>query len=35
VWEVSFSDDAGRTCAVTRVTTAVRSLPGGQSPASG
>ena len=35
VWDVSFSDDAGRTCAVTRMTIAVRSLPGGQPPASG
>jgi hypothetical protein len=35
VWDVSFSDDAGRTCAVTRMTIAVRPLPGGQPPASG
>ncbi len=27
VWDVSFSDDADRTCAVTRMTIAVRSLP--------
>jgi uncharacterized protein (TIGR00369 family) len=25
IWDVSFSDDAGRTCAVTRMTIAVRS----------
>ena len=35
VWDVIFSDDAGRTCAVTRMTIAVRPLPSGQSPASG
>jgi 1,4-dihydroxy-2-naphthoyl-CoA hydrolase len=29
VWDVTFSDDAGRTCAVTRMTIAVRPLPGG------
>jgi 1,4-dihydroxy-2-naphthoyl-CoA hydrolase len=29
VWDVRFSDDAGRTCAVTRMTIAVRALPGG------
>jgi len=28
VWDVLFSDDAGRTCAVTRMTIAVRPLPG-------
>jgi uncharacterized protein (TIGR00369 family) len=27
LWDVSFSDDAGRTCAVTRMTIAVRPLP--------
>ncbi len=27
VWDVSFSDDADRTCAVTRMTIAVRPLP--------
>jgi 1,4-dihydroxy-2-naphthoyl-CoA hydrolase len=27
VWDVTFSDDAGRTCAVTRMTIAVRTLP--------
>ena len=35
VWDVSFSDDAGRTCAVTRMTIAVRPPRGGQSPAMG
>jgi uncharacterized protein (TIGR00369 family) len=30
VWDVCFSDDAGRTCAVTRMTIAVRPLPAGQ-----
>jgi uncharacterized protein (TIGR00369 family) len=34
VWDVTFTDDAGRTCAATRVTTAVRPLPDGQSPVS-
>ncbi|HWG08920.1 MAG TPA: PaaI family thioesterase [Solirubrobacteraceae bacterium] len=29
VWDVRFSDDAGRTCAVTRMTIAVRALPEG------
>lgn len=29
LWDVSFSDDAGRTCAVTRMTIAVRPLPAG------
>ena len=29
VWDVTFSDDAGRTCAVTRMTIAVRPLPVG------
>jgi 1,4-dihydroxy-2-naphthoyl-CoA hydrolase len=28
VWDVRFSDDAGRLCAVTRMTIAVRPLPG-------
>ena len=30
VWDVRFSDDADRTCAVTRMTIAVRSAPTGQ-----
>jgi 1,4-dihydroxy-2-naphthoyl-CoA hydrolase len=30
VWDVRFNDDAGRTCAVTRMTIAVRPLPEGQ-----
>jgi len=30
VWDVRFSDDADRTCAVTRVTIAVRPVPAGQ-----
>jgi uncharacterized protein (TIGR00369 family) len=29
VWDVTFSDDDGRTCAVTRMTIAVRPLPDG------
>jgi 1,4-dihydroxy-2-naphthoyl-CoA hydrolase len=29
VWDVRFSDDAGRTCAITRMTIAVRALPDG------
>jgi 1,4-dihydroxy-2-naphthoyl-CoA hydrolase len=29
VWDVRFSDDADRTCAVTRITIAVRPLPAG------
>jgi uncharacterized protein (TIGR00369 family) len=29
VWDVRFSDDAGRLCAVTRMTIAVRALPAG------
>jgi uncharacterized protein (TIGR00369 family) len=33
VWDVSFSDDAGHACAVTRMTIAVRPLPAGSSPA--
>ncbi len=28
VWDVTFSDDDGRTCALTRMTIAVRPLPG-------
>lgn len=32
VWDVRFSDDAGRTCAVTRMTIAVRPFPDGYSP---
>ena len=32
VWDVRFSDDADRTCAVTRMTIAVRPLPDGQPP---
>ena len=28
VWDVSFTDDAGRTCAITRMTIAVRPAPG-------
>jgi uncharacterized protein (TIGR00369 family) len=32
VWDVRFSDDADRTCAVTRMTIAVRPLPEGQEP---
>jgi 1,4-dihydroxy-2-naphthoyl-CoA hydrolase len=32
VWDVRFSDDAGRTCAVTRMTIAVRRLPADQPP---
>jgi len=27
IWDVTFSDDAGRTCAVTRMTIAIRPLP--------
>jgi uncharacterized protein (TIGR00369 family) len=30
VWDVLFSDDAGRACAVTRMTIAVRPVPDGQ-----
>jgi 1,4-dihydroxy-2-naphthoyl-CoA hydrolase len=30
VWDVQFSDDEGRTCAVTRMTIAVRPAPPGQ-----
>jgi uncharacterized protein (TIGR00369 family) len=29
VWDVTFSDDEGRTCAVTRMTIAVRPMPDG------
>jgi 1,4-dihydroxy-2-naphthoyl-CoA hydrolase len=32
VWDVRFSDDAERTCAVTRMTIAVRPLPPGANP---
>jgi 1,4-dihydroxy-2-naphthoyl-CoA hydrolase len=32
VWDVRFSDDAGRTCAVTRMTIAVRPLPADRPP---
>jgi 1,4-dihydroxy-2-naphthoyl-CoA hydrolase len=32
VWDVRFSDDLDRTCALTRMTIAVRSLPDGQRP---
>jgi len=32
VWDVRFSDDADRTCAVTRMTIAVRKAPDGQAP---
>jgi 1,4-dihydroxy-2-naphthoyl-CoA hydrolase len=32
VWDVRFSDDAGNTCALTRMTIAVRPAPDGQSP---
>jgi 1,4-dihydroxy-2-naphthoyl-CoA hydrolase len=31
VWDVLFSDDAGRTCAATRMTIAVRPAPEGES----
>jgi 1,4-dihydroxy-2-naphthoyl-CoA hydrolase len=31
VWEVEFSDDEGRLCALTRVTMAVRPAPGSRS----
>jgi uncharacterized protein (TIGR00369 family) len=30
VWDVRFTDDAGRSCAVTRMTIAVRPAPAGQ-----
>jgi len=32
VWDVSFNDDQGRTCALTRMTIAVRPLPEGTMP---
>jgi len=32
VWDVRFSDDAEHTCAVTRMTIAVRPMPAGASP---
>jgi 1,4-dihydroxy-2-naphthoyl-CoA hydrolase len=32
VWDVSMSDDAGRICAITRMTIAVRPQPGAQGP---
>ncbi|MEA2335841.1 MAG: 1,4-dihydroxy-2-naphthoyl-CoA hydrolase [Solirubrobacteraceae bacterium] len=32
VWDVRFTDDAGRTCAVTRMTIAVRPMPAGRTP---
>lgn len=32
VWDVTCSDDSGRTCAVTRMTIAVRPAPGADSP---
>jgi 1,4-dihydroxy-2-naphthoyl-CoA hydrolase len=35
VWDVRFSDDADRTCAVTRMTIAVRPRPDGQRPRTG
>jgi 1,4-dihydroxy-2-naphthoyl-CoA hydrolase len=35
VWDVRFSDDADRTCAVTRMTIAVRPLPHRQPPRAG
>ena len=34
VWEVEFTDDDGRLCAVTRMTIAVRALPDGAAAAS-
>jgi 1,4-dihydroxy-2-naphthoyl-CoA hydrolase len=30
VWDVTFSDDAGHTCAITRMTIAVRPMAGGR-----
>ena len=33
IWDVTFSDDAGRTCALTRMTIAVRPMRGEQAPA--
>jgi uncharacterized protein (TIGR00369 family) len=35
VWDVRFSDEADRTCALTRMTIAVREAPDGRSPLSG
>jgi 1,4-dihydroxy-2-naphthoyl-CoA hydrolase len=35
VWDVRFSDDEDRTCAVTRMTIAVRPAPDGRSPLAG
>jgi uncharacterized protein (TIGR00369 family) len=35
IWDVTFSDDAGRTCALTRMTIAVRPLRGEQAQAPG
>jgi 1,4-dihydroxy-2-naphthoyl-CoA hydrolase len=32
VWDVRFSDDAGNTCALTRMTIAVRPAPDGRAP---
>ncbi|HEY4896138.1 MAG TPA: PaaI family thioesterase [Solirubrobacteraceae bacterium] len=32
VWDVRFTDDAGRACAVTRMTIAVRPMPDGAAP---
>lgn len=32
VWDVRFTDDAGRSCAVTRMTIAVRPVPAGRTP---
>jgi 1,4-dihydroxy-2-naphthoyl-CoA hydrolase len=32
VWDVRFTDDAGRTCAITRMTIAVRPLPDAAQP---
>jgi len=33
VWDVEITDDAGRLCALTRLTIAVRPMPGGTPPA--
>ena len=33
VWDVEITDDAGRLCALTRMTIAVRPMPGGTPPA--
>lgn len=35
VWDVSFTDDAGHACAVTRMTIAVRPAPPGRQPPAG